>query len=164
MAIIGNFSQIDLQCAEHVGIRIALDYVRSALQAGTPENAALMALEFGGSSRLELGNGVVALASYAATKSTERGRWETHVRFIDVQAVIVGEEFMELADVGEMTFQEDCTAEKDAIFYEPFSGGSRLRARPGFIAVFFPADAHRASLAVDESLAPVRKIVVKVPV
>ncbi|MES2995570.1 MAG: YhcH/YjgK/YiaL family protein [Verrucomicrobiota bacterium] len=164
MAIIGNLEAVKAQCVNHAGIRAALAHVGKCLDPVTPEHAAIMGLEQGGDGRAELGDGVVALTSFAPTKTNERGRWETHVHNIDVQVIIAGEEIMELADVAEMTFKEDCVAARDAIFYQPYAGGSRLRAKAGFVAVFFPEDAHRASMSPDGKLTPVRKIVVKVPV
>lgn len=164
MAIIGTTTAVRAQCREHAGISAALDFIARALDTRSAEHAEILALAEGGAGRVELGGGVTALTSHARGKTYERARWETHVKHIDVQAVVTGGEFMEFGDISEMIFKEDLTAEKDAVFYEPYEEGSRIRARPGMAVVFFPADAHRASIALDDELRPVRKIVVKVPV
>ena len=90
-------------------------------------------------------------------------KWESHKAYIDVQAVIVGEEIMELTDVGNLTVSEDLRPAKDALFYAGYTNHSTLRVAAGEVAVFFPVDGHRP-LVAPAAPALVRKVVVKVPV
>lgn len=97
------------------------------------------------------------------TRDRDAGRFETHVRFIDVQAIVSGAECMALEDRAGLEVVEDCSAERDAIFYRDRDGGSMLRLDESNIAVFFPADAHLGGIAADAPVL-IRKVVVKVPV
>jgi YhcH/YjgK/YiaL family protein len=137
--------------------------VERCLTPGTDEHKRLMALAQDTSGRVELAHGAFALEQSYLTKSADKARWEAHKIYIDVQAVITGDEIMEVADVSELVVAEDLTPDKDVLLYEPYADGTRLRARDGFVAVLFPVDGHRPGLAV-ASPVPVRKVVVKVPV
>lgn len=163
MAVFGTLPAVAAQLAAGTALRLALDYAAHCLTPGTPEHAALMMLPEGGAGKHDAGGGVTALSSHALTRVSSEGNWESHVRHIDVQVIVEGVEWMDLADVSEPTFREH-QEEKDAIKYHPYDGGSRLVARAGFVAVFFPQDAHRASVAVDDAPTYVRKVVLKVPV
>ncbi len=163
MALIGPLSTIRVQLAATPGLQIALDYVGECFREGGSPRARLLAAATGHNARVELGSGVFALEQVYLTKPRAQGRWETHVSYIDVQAIIAGEEFMETADRARLILHEDLTPGKDLVFYLPFEQGSVLRLAAGGIAVYFPADGHMGSLAIG---APglVRKTVVKVPV
>lgn len=163
MAIIGSLATVRTQLQTSPALAAAFDHVERCLTPGTEESRRVLGFAAGDSNRVDLAHGAFALEQSYLTKPDEKARWETHKAYIDVQAVITGSEVMEAAESGELTVSEDLTPEKDVVFYQPYAGGSRLRAGEGFVAVFFPADAHRPSLALDES-AQVRKVVVKVPV
>lgn len=98
------------------------------------------------------------------TGAEEEKRWESHRRFIDIQYMLHGDERMDvspIAGLGDATPYDDAN---DVLFYSGASGAaSSLIVRAGEFTVFFPHDGHRPSIRVGAS-APVRKIVVKVPV
>jgi biofilm protein TabA len=118
----------------------------------------------GDTGRVELGDGVFALEQAYIAKPRAEGRWEAHKVYIDVQVIVSGDELMEVTDVSRLTVDEDFTPAKDILFFEQNLDGSVLRMRAGELAVFYPADAHKPSLASGEPAALVRKTVVKVPV
>jgi YhcH/YjgK/YiaL family protein len=90
-------------------------------------------------------------------------KWESHKAYTDVQAVIVGEEIMELTDVSNLKIAEDLRPAKDMLYYEGFARHTTLRVAAGEVAVFFPVDGHRPLVAAGAPML-VRKVVVKVPV
>ncbi|HET7462520.1 MAG TPA: YhcH/YjgK/YiaL family protein [Longimicrobium sp.] len=96
------------------------------------------------------------------TRPEAERRWETHRRYVDVQYIVSGRERIQYAPVAQMRGAEPYDAEKDVVHYASAGGRvSDLLLEAGEFAVFFHEDAHRPSIAVDES-APVRKIVVKI--
>jgi len=141
----------------------ALFFIEEASRSGSAAHRQLFALAAGQTERTDLAGGAFALAQAYLTKSRTEGKWETHRAYIDVQAILAGEEFMEVTDRGRLTLAEDLTATRDAIFYQPFDQGSVLRLGVGDVAVYFQVDAHLGGIAV-ASPALVRKVVVKVPV
>ncbi|MCU0793473.1 MAG: YhcH/YjgK/YiaL family protein [Opitutaceae bacterium] len=163
MALLGSLSTVRAQLAASPAFDLAFDYVARALTAGSPEATRIAAVPLGETVKVELGGGVFALEQAYLSKPPETGKWEAHERHIDVQVIVAGRELMEFTDVVALTLTEDYRAERDLMFYARFGGGSVFKAGPGAVAVFFPVDAHRPSLA-DGASAPVWKTVVKVPV
>lgn len=163
MAVLGNLKVVQAQLANEAQFAAAYAYLAKALAPGSPEQARILALAPGQTERIELAGGAFALEQAYRTKPRAEGKYESHQRYIDLQAIVAGEEFMELTHVRRLVLKEDFSTERDVLFYEDFTGGSRLRVGPGEIAVFFPLDAHLPSVAVDTPLV-VHKSVVKVPV
>lgn len=163
MALFGNLAAVASQVAEAARFAPAFHYAARSGVAGTPEHARLLALAPGQTERVPLGGGAVAILQVYHTRPADEAKWETHVAAIDVQAIIEGEEFMQVADRGQLTVKEDRAREQDAIFYHPGGPASVLRCGPGSVAVYFPTDAHLGSLAIAGPQL-VRKVVVKVPV
>ena len=163
MALFGTLPTLRAQLARPEHFAAALAFVEEAGRAGTAANRQLFGLAVGQTERVDLAGGAFALAQTYLTKPRSEGRWETHRACIDVQAVFLGEEFMEVTDRGRLTVTEDLTPARDLIFYGAFDRAAVLRLAAGDVAVYFPPDAHMGSLAIAEPTL-VRKVVVKVPV
>ena len=163
MALFGTCSTVRDQLAQPAHFAAAFAYVEACLRPDRPEAAALAALASQETRRVELAGGAFALLQAYPTKPRSEGRWETHRAFIDVQAVVAGEELMEVAARGRLALDEDLTPAKDVIFYRPFGAGSTIRLGAGDVAVYFPSDGHCGGLMLDGPQT-VRKVVVKVPV
>ena len=104
------------------------------------------------------GNNVYALVQQYETKPREKGVWEAHRRYIDVQYVAEGVEAMGYAPIGQLVVTQAYSAKDD---YGLFAGtGDFVTAHAGTFVVFFPEDAHMPCLAIDTP-ATVRKVVVK---
>jgi YhcH/YjgK/YiaL family protein len=163
MALFGPLAAIRAQLADSARFAAALACAEECCRPGTALHGRLAGLAPGATDRVELAGGAFALLQAYLTKPRTEGRWETHRAHIDVQTVVEGEEFLEVADRARLALEEDLTPDKDVIFYRPFSTGSALRLSGGATAVFFPVDAHLGGLAVQAPVL-VRKVVVKVPV
>ncbi|MBQ1416531.1 MAG: YhcH/YjgK/YiaL family protein [Selenomonas sp.] len=90
---------------------------------------------------------------------------ETHVKYVDIQYMVDGEEFM-----GWCPYSPDLEplapydAEKDVTFYKALVPDSSIVLSPGCFAVLYPEDVHRPQAAVNDIPSPVIKVVVKVAV
>jgi len=98
------------------------------------------------------------------TKDKKDTRFESHRKYIDIQYIIEGEEMMGFAPLDKVKphVVEPYNAEKDIAFYK-YDGGKYITATPKNFVIFFPTDAHRPSMKVNEN-EKVKKIVVKVMV
>jgi len=163
MALFGAPDQLRNQIADVPRFEAAFACIAECRSLGSELRRRLDALREGESLRIELGSGCHAMLMTNRTGSREAGRWETHRRHIDVQAVVVGRELMELADRSALVVSEDLSAERDAIFYMPRERGTVLRLDESAVAVYFPSDAHLGGIA-DGEPGVIRKVVVKVPV
>jgi YhcH/YjgK/YiaL family protein len=107
------------------------------------------------------GDRVFALVQSYEAKPREKGLWEAHRNYIDLQYIVAGTELMGHARWEEATTTQPYNPEKD---YELFAAeGAFLRFEPGMFAVFFPHDLHMPAIT-SGTAATVRKIVVKVGV
>ncbi len=109
------------------------------------------------------GDNLYAPVSEYLTKNEEDARYEAHQKYIDIQYVASGKEFIGVAP---MTRKKDVLepydAVKDVEFFTVTQGENHL-AMPDRFFIFFPEDAHRPGLKDGEN-SPVRKVVVKVKV
>jgi len=164
MALFGSYSVVATQLSRFPAFVTALDYLRPFYLKGSPENTRLGAMNEGESIRQELGDGVHGIVQVYRTRFRGEASYESHRAYIDVQAVIEGEEGIDVADIVRLSVVEPYAPEKDIIRYAPFEFGSWLRLGPGDIAILFPPDGHMPCLHPGREPVLVRKIVVKVPV
>ena len=107
------------------------------------------------------GNNVYALVQQYATKPREKGVWEAHRRYVDVQYVAAGIETMGYAHIGNLVVTQAYSSKDDCTLF--VGTGDYITARAGTFVVFFPEDGHMPCLVSDAPV-PVRKVVVKVAV
>lgn len=110
-----------------------------------------------------LGDGVRASVQHYSTMPAGELAFETHERFFDIQYIIEGAELVGVAERAGLKVKQPYDAGNDVTFYfDPAQAGSVLLT-PGDFVVLGPEDAHKPRCAAGKS-APVKKIVVKVPV
>lgn len=162
MAVFGSLASIRAQLPPAPKFACAFDYLDALFAPGGA--AKLRALPLGESVRVELDGGVYALEQAYRSKLRSEGFFESHRRFLDIQVIVEGEEWLEVAESGGMVVRTPYHPDRDFIAYEDRAGASVLHLRIGDAAVFFPADGHMPGLAGPAAPAVVRKTVLKVPV
>jgi YhcH/YjgK/YiaL family protein len=111
--------------------------------------------------RYELPGGAYALVQEYDSKPAEGARFEAHRRFIDIQYLVSGEEILYYAPLDRLAAGE-YLPDKDM---QPLDGlGMPLHAQAGDFAIFYPADAHMPSRQTARGPAPVKKVIIKIPV
>ena len=128
---------------------------------------------------IQLNPRVKAIVSEYETKAVNENGYEAHKRYIDIQALLEGEEMIACQPIEWLTqtkpYSEDC----DAAFYAadtpphpseeshlPSSlihHTSYLTLRPRYFAILYPQDGHMPQLSVTTPT-KVKKVVVKVAV
>lgn len=112
--------------------------------------------------RLELdGTQLFALTQEYATKPIQEGKLEAHKKYIDIQFIVSGEEFIGYAPLKNQAPAKPFDAEKDIGFYDGEAWFTLLRQ--GMFAIFFPQDAHLPGRYADKP-SQVKKIVLKIAV
>lgn len=139
-------------------------YLSSALQKGLDyiARAGFAALPAG---RQEIdGEALFALVQDYEPGPRDTRRAEVHRKYIDIQYIVSGEEFIGHAFYTDgLTPCEDLLTAKDALLFDTLEGESLIHMTPGMYAVFFPWDIHRPGCLSTPGVA-VRKVVVKVRV
>lgn len=162
MAIWGTLDLVEQQLASNERFACALAYLREALDPSSAVHARILAIAEGVTERVDLGEGVFALEQVYTGKPAGEGRFEAHDQYVDLQAVLSGEEAMEVTARAGLAVTEDLLADKDLVFLGERAPVSRWFVAPGEIAVFFPGDAHKPSLAAGTTPVLAHKTVVKV--
>jgi biofilm protein TabA len=104
------------------------------------------------------GSAMYALVQRYTSKPPEKGRWEAHQRYADVQAVLDGQErigFGQLSLFARGTYDPV----KDVEF--PAGDGDFVHLAAGDFMVLWPGEVHMPGMAAGDP-APVTKVVVKV--
>jgi biofilm protein TabA len=109
------------------------------------------------------GDDIYAQVMSYETKATEAALLETHRKYVDIQAVLVGGEDMEWFPREGLAVDVPYDESKDAEFYKRTSSGlARVSVNPGTFVVFYPQDAHMPSLMVNGVSQLVKKVVIKI--
>ena len=161
MALWGTPAIVEQQLARTPRFEIALAYLKEAFDPASSVHARIMAVPEGETHRHELGEGVFVLEQVYQTKPRADGRLEAHERHVDLQAIVSGNELIEVTTAEGLTVTEDALADRDVCFFADSDDVSLWRMRAGEAAVFFPADVHKPSLSI-AGAALVHKAVVKV--
>jgi YhcH/YjgK/YiaL family protein len=106
-------------------------------------------------------DGEVVYAMVMDCELKDKGRLETHKKYIDIQYIAVGEEVIAVANRDLLKVEENLLDEKDVIFYEDSNLKSNVKFKCGDFAIFFLQDAHEPCLKLNGS-EKATKIVVKV--
>ena len=92
-------------------------------------------------------------------------RPETHRKFIDIQYIVEGEEYLGwCAFSPDLSVTEPYDEATDVAFYDAMVPDSNILLSADGFAVLFPEDVHRPCCAVDGVSKPVTKVVVKIDV
>ena len=104
------------------------------------------------------GDTIFALVQEYQTKPLNECKLESHKKYIDIQYVIRGEEFMGVTTKNNQKILEQ-DEDKDYTFYEGTT--SLVRVSKGMFTIFFPDDLHQPCVQT-ELVSEVKKVVIKV--
>lgn len=100
-----------------------------------------------------------ALVQVGTTRPFCEGKFEVHKKYLDVQIMIDGFEYMEYADLTDLTTDVPYDEQKDVEFLN--GKGQPLLIKPGMFYVVYPGDGHKPCC---HSTTPLnnKKVVVKI--
>ncbi len=108
------------------------------------------------------GDGLFAVVSEYMTRSLDESKYEAHKKYADIQYLISGEEKMGLIGLDKTEVTIPYNEENDIVFVDA-PDENLLMANDQLFFIFFPEDAHRPCMMIDEKT-PIKKIVLKVRV
>ncbi len=112
------------------------------------------------------GDRLIAKVFHRETGPREEKLPEVHRRYIEVQFMAEGEEYIGYyPDLGDNGIKENCLEEKDTLYYEENHKVQEimLPMRAGCYAIFFPEDVHRPFCQLGKPQ-EVKRIVVKIDI
>ena len=111
-----------------------------------------------------LGNSVFVLIQEYHTQPASEKFMESHKKYIDIQIVLDGQEFMGYSPKELLKVKDPYNNENDIIFYEnDLKEESYINVRKDHFCIFFPEDSHKPGLHLSV-VRRVRKAVIKVAV
>jgi YhcH/YjgK/YiaL family protein len=150
--IVTHINELSAQTAPLPGLQQAIAFIQQSAGKQMPDG------------RVEIdGTNVYALVqSYNSKLETENPRFEAHRKYVDVQYIVSGKEFIGWASLAALNEATPYNEEKDVLHGRVSVDALTLtRLSAGQVALLYPSDAHAPGLADGES-APVKKIVVKI--
>ena len=105
------------------------------------------------------GSNIYALVQSYETKPEEKGAWEAHRKYIDIQYLVSGTERMGCANLEAMTVCREYTEAEDYLLLE--GKGNFFLIEPKNFVIFMPQDVHMPGSAATRPQV-VKKVVVKV--
>ncbi len=109
------------------------------------------------------GEDVFYIVQHYTTKPLDQGRFESHRRYIDIQALLAGQEMLGYAPTAGLEVVEPYSEEKDIMFYRVGTMIAQTRLESGLFCLLYPHDAHLPSCQLT-CPAEVHKVVFKIRV
>ncbi len=106
------------------------------------------------------GDALFAIVMEYDTQEAGNCKVETHKKYIDLQYMIAGEEFVGIATLKDQKPINSYDIEGDFTFYNE-SNLSKIQLKTGHFAIFYPNDMHQTMIQIERPQ-NVRKVVVKI--
>ena len=168
MAIYGTLDTCAAQAPDTPAFQAGFAFLRHVLDGSHAAAQTIKTLPPGQSERIDLagpnGRDAYALLQHPTSRARADQQAESHREYADIQAVIDGDEILEVMPLDGLEVTRPYNAESDVALYAMPAEGSRLIMRPGLAAVLFPADGHAPLQAPRGTPMPSRRVVVKVRV
>lgn len=156
MAIFGDLETIKQQLPQ-ASFQVAFEYLQSIGES-------FLTLSPNETIKEYISKEIFVLKQTYLTKKREDAFFESHKKYIDIQYIVQGEEFMDVTSIKNLNIIEPYSEENDFIKYQSLNQEySSLLIKKGELAIFFPQDAHQPCIS-NKSSHQVFKAVIKIPV
>ena len=113
--------------------------------------------------RIDFSDGCYGIISSYETKSREDKEYESHRKYIDIQLLLSGSEYIEVAPITSLTVTKEYSEAADVMFFSNSVKGDNIVLEPMKPVVFQPEIGHMPGIR-NKKEEVVKKIVFKVPV
>jgi len=162
MAIFGNIDVVKEQVNDKKFSK-AFEYLQKVFKNGSEEKSRLLSYELDVFEKIDLDNNNFALEQTYMSKERKDCFFESHKKYIDVQFILEGEEFIEVDNIDNLNVNFEYDEGMDLIKYQDSQLSSVIKLQKGDIAIFYPEDAHMPCVKINNNC-KVIKTVVKVEV
>lgn len=108
------------------------------------------------------GDDIYAQITSYETRTKDTAALESHRKYIDIQAILIGREKIEVTSTNGLVVNVPYDKTTDVEFYDHSNGPTQVDLYPGTFVMFFPHDAHMPGLVMEEKPELVKKVVVKI--
>lgn len=164
MAVFGQLAEIRKQLGNRPQLTSVFQYLEQAMTTGSEVNQRILDLNQDQYEKVKLTSDIYAIEQSYNTRSVADSFFESHIKYIDMQFMVVGEELIAVADIDDLTQTASYDKTHDYSKYATDVAGSSILLKAGTIAVFFPKDGHMPALMTKTGSEKIYKTVVKVSV
>jgi YhcH/YjgK/YiaL family protein len=112
--------------------------------------------------KVEIDDSMYMMVQHYDTRAWDKGKFEAHDKYIDIQFYLSGEEFVYVEDRSKLNVSEPYDEERDVVKFHDTDASLKLRMTPDTAAIFFPEDGHKPNCMIGDKPEPVKKLVLKV--
>ena len=113
--------------------------------------------------RIDFSDGCYGIVSSYETKPRDDKEYESHRKYIDVQMLLKGSEYIEVAPITSLTVTKDYSEENDVMFFSNAVKGDNIVLESMNPVILLPETGHMPGV-INKEAETVKKIVFKVPV
>ncbi len=113
--------------------------------------------------RIDFSDGSYGIVSSYQTQFRDDKEYESHRKYIDVQMLLKGSEYIEVAPITTLTVTKDYSEEKDVMFFSNAVEGANIVLEPMKPVILLPETGHMPGVIYKEAVT-VKKIVFKISV
>lgn len=103
-----------------------------------------------------------SVQEYETCPVYEEKKFEGHEKYIDIQFIISGKEYMQISHISDMESKTPYNDEKDVEFYHDNDSFAEAVVTDNGYGIFFPQDIHKPGLAPEKTSGKVKKVLVKI--
>jgi biofilm protein TabA len=130
-------------------IKIGLDYIKNLKVVDLKPN------------KINLGNGITVTSFIYTGKDKSSVKFESHRTHVDLEYIVKGNELVEIAHPDNLKVKEAYDPGRDVKYYHDFDNSTKLVIKEGYFVIYYPDDAHKVGLKVDEQ--EIYKVWVRIP-
>jgi biofilm protein TabA len=162
MAIYGKMIDIQKQLNNNK-LDVVFDYLKQAATNNTRVNSRISSMDCDQYEKIEISDDIFAIEQSYSTRISKESLFESHVKYVDIQFLISGEEIIEVAHTDLLEVDSKYNEEGDYSLYKPNSSSSKIIMKKGDLSILFPQDGHMPGIQSQGKSQQVFKTVVKIP-
>ena len=163
MAIFGKLTDLQKQFDNVKELDMVFRYLRQAIASNTEINTRICSMNQDQYEKIEITSEIFAIEQSYYTRQSEGSLFESHIKYVDIQFLISGEEVIEVVHTDLLEIDSEYNEEGDYSLYKTSPNSSKIMMQRGDLAIFFPRDGHMPGIQYGGQLDVIHKTVVKIP-
>jgi biofilm protein TabA len=163
MAIFGKLTDLQKQFDNVNELDMVFRYLRQAITNNTEINTRICSMNQDQYEKIEITSEIFAIEQSYYTHQSEESLFESHIKYVDIQFLISGEEIIEVVHIGLLEVDSEYNEEGDYSLYKASPNSSKIIMQKGDLSIFFPMDGHMPGMQSGKNPQQVFKTVVKIP-
>ena len=163
MAMFGKMVDLQKQFESINELDTVFNYFKQAIEINTKINTRICSMNCYQHKKVEITSDIFAIEQSYETRKFSELFFESHIKYIDFQLMISGEEIIKVVHTDLLELDSEYTEESDYYLYNTKPVSSEINMQKNDLSIFFPKDAHMPGIQNSGTSQQVFKTVVKAP-